>query len=357
VSEDSSKSGLLISGALHGALLAILLIGFTGAPQIDDASETIPVETITDAQLNEIMKGERDAKQAPKPVEKPQEAALPPVQTPNTEPPPPLKHIDDPGEDQTPMPPPRPAEAAKPPPTPEVKAPPPPPPPPPPPRDAEIDRPQPPKVEPKIEPKPMPPEPPVRPRIVETPREPAPEKPKVDELAKAIEKTKALDQVKPPSKPRSGEATVEPTKPAFDVAGIAKLLAHSKPTSAPQKLAIATPLGSPTQNAAHMSPSLSAAFDGWLQDAYLRCWTPPPSMPEGEKYISMIRVTYNVDGSLAAKPVLANPPSDPAWRPYAESALRAVQKCNPLQVPPQYAPFFEQWKNKTLHFDPQSALG
>jgi colicin import membrane protein len=106
-----------------------------------------------------------------------------------------------------------------------------------------------------------------------------------------------------------------------------------------------------------MSPSMSAAIDGWLTDAYLRCWQPPPTMPEGARYIAEVRVAFNVDGSLSAHPMLVNPPSDPAWRAYAESAMRAVLKCNPLQVPPQYAPFFEQWRTKTVHFDPENALG
>jgi colicin import membrane protein len=37
--------------------------------------------------------------------------------------------------------------------------------------------------------------------------------------------------------------------------------------------------------------------------------------------------------------------------------MRAVLKCNPLHVPPEYAPYYEQWRTKTVHFDPQSALG
>jgi hypothetical protein len=40
----------------------------------------------------------------------------------------------------------------------------------------------------------------------------------------------------------------------------------------------------------------------------------------------------------------------------AQSAVRAVLKCNPLRVPPKYAPYFEQWRTKTIHFDPQSAM-
>ena len=119
----------------------------------------------------------------------------------------------------------------------------------------------------------------------------------------------------------------------------------------------ATPQGLPNQHAARMSLSLSAALDAWFTEAYLACWSPPPTTPEGERYIADVRVIFNPDGSLSGQPVLLNPPRDPAWRAHAESAVRAVLKCNPLKLPPQYAPYFEQWKSKTIHFDPESALG
>ena len=97
------------------------------------------------------------------------------------------------------------------------------------------------------------------------------------------------------------------------------------------------------------------ALDGWFIKSYLRCWTPPAALPPGEPYAAQIRVLHNADGALAAGPVLVNPPSDPAWRAYAASAVRAVKKCNPLQVPSQYLPHFEQWRKMTLHFSPDSA--
>ena len=61
VSEQPSKTGLIISGAMHGALLAFILFGFARAPKFDDAAESIPVDTVTQTQFNEIMKGEKDA--------------------------------------------------------------------------------------------------------------------------------------------------------------------------------------------------------------------------------------------------------------------------------------------------------
>jgi colicin import membrane protein len=353
---------MIVSGALHAALLAMIIVGFAAAPKFDDAAESVPVDTITQSQFNEIMKGERNGKPAKAPVEKPAPKPLeataptPPVEPAKIEPPV-LRHIEDPGQDSTPAPPPKPAAETPPPPPPppqrEVAAP----PPPPPPDDAEIDR-----VKPKVEPKAAitPPEPPNRPKVVEKPpekpKDPTPDKAKADNVAKFLEKMKAEDEQKPPSKPKSGDAPVDPPRQAFDPNAIAKLIGQPKAGPSHQ-VASLTPLGSPTQNAPRMSPSLSASLDGWMQEAYLNCWTQPPTMPEGIRYVAQVRVAFNLDGSLSVQPQLVNPPSDPAWRAYAESAMRAVQKCNPLRVPPQYVPYFEQWKVKTVHFDPQDAQG
>jgi colicin import membrane protein len=336
LSEQPQKSGLVVSGALHGALLAAIVIGFTGAPKFDDAAESIPVETITQNQFNEVMKGEREAKPA-KPVETPAppiETPKPPEQAQSAPPaPPPPQRPEEPKPTPpaaTPTPPERPAAPMK-----EAAAPPTPPPPP----DAEVDRPQ---ARPDPQPPPTPPAPPARPKA---------EKPKPDQLAKLLDEPKPNEPAKPP-KPR----TETQNDRRFDPNSIAKLLGQGKPRNIEQ-VASATPLGSPTQNAQRLSPSLAAAIDGWLTDAYLRCWQPPPTMPDGAKYVAEIRVAFNPDGSLSAHPLLINPPPDPAWRAYADSAMRAVLRCNPLQVPPQYAPYFEQWRTKTVHFDPENALG
>jgi hypothetical protein len=66
-------------------------------------------------------------------------------------------------------------------------------------------------------------------------------------------------------------------------------------------------------------------------------------------------VAFNPDGSLARAPKLVNPPSDPALKPQAKSVMQAVEACNPLPVPAQYRPFYEQWRTRTIHFNPQVA--
>jgi colicin import membrane protein len=328
LSEQPTKTGLVFSSGLHGTLLAFIVFGFASAPRFDDAAESIPVETITQSQFDQIMKGERNAKPSKPPEQppapKPLVAAAPTVPTepakaePLTE----LKHIDEPP--PAPVPPPKPVVAKSEPTPPQ-------------PDDAEVIKPK----SAETKPAPTPPEPPSRPKALDKPNETPPDKPKLDDLPRLIEKTKPEEQPRPPTKP-------------FDPNAIAKLIGAAK--NAPeQHNAIATPQGLPTQNAPRMTLSLATALDGWLTDAYLHCWSVPPTMPEGDVYVPNIKVNYNPDGSLQGQPVLVNPPSDRAWTAYAESALRAVQKCNPLHVPPQYALYYEQWRSKSVHFDPRLA--
>ena len=287
-------------------MLVLLVLGFAAAPKFEDNPESIPVETVSLSELNQIMNGEKDARPAPEPTPAPPK---PP------EPPPDLR----PAEEPAPAPPPRPEPPPKqePPPRPPKPAP------PPPPKAVENA-----------------PEPPVR------PKEPQPERPKPDEIAKALEREKSEPQPKPAR--------------VYDPNAIAKIVGQPKPQAAPTAsngAGNATPLGLPHHDAPRMSVSMASALDAWLTESYLNCWTPPPVMPDGDIYVAEIKVVFNPDGSLSARPVLLNPPNDPAWRAHAESAMRAVRKCDPLRVPPQYAPFFEEWKIETIHFDPRETQG
>lgn len=102
---------------------------------------------------------------------------------------------------------------------------------------------------------------------------------------------------------------------------------------------------------ARMTPAEWGRLDGLMQQQYKQCWSYlGEGIPSG--YIPQIRVSYNADGSLAAQPRLLNPPADPVLRKLADSALRAVRRCNPLTVPPEFAPYYVQWKERILKFDP-----
>jgi hypothetical protein len=312
--ERRSYSNFAGSAALHGAVLAMLLLGVASAPRFADTPEAIPIETVSLSELNQIANGEKDAKPAPQSTPAP--------------PPPPQPAPTPPPKPEAAQPPPTPAKAENPPPKPA------------PPQKAD--------VTPPPDTEPMPPERPQQ-------QPPPPPKPALQEAT-----------VEPPVRPKfidpPTERPKEPEKPKptrnFDPNSIAKLIGQGKtPTAAPSQTASATPQGLPHHDAPHMSMSMASALDAWLTESYLNCWTPPPGMPDGDTYVAQIKVIFNPDGSLSGRPVLLNPPSDKAWRAHAESAMRAVRKCDPLRVPAEYMPFFDQWKIETIHFDPRETQG
>ncbi len=371
----ASEPGVFVSAGAHVAMLVATLVVFSDAPKFQEAQESIPVEVITDQQFNQIMRGEKTATETkplppradkisdvtetrPTPVIR--EARIDtaaPTQEGKREP--------DPGRDDkaTPAPP---AEAAQPPvpPRPEPVKEPPRPEPPKAQEKAEPKKPEPPKEaeaieplkaqKPKDEPKKQA-EAPVPPRIPPRPRETPPEPPKLDQVAKLLEQTKASE--KPAAKPKSGDEQAQ--KARTDPTEIARLLSREdaqQRASTGQAVSRQTSLGSATANAAKMSPSLWAALDGYMQDQYKQCWS-YLGMSATNRYIPQIKVEYTKDGALAAQPILNNPPSDPSLTSLAESAMRAVRRCNPLKIPVQYQPYFDQWRSRVLRFDPEEMQG
>jgi hypothetical protein len=121
------------------------------------------------------------------------------------------------------------------------------------------------------------------------------------------------------------------------------------PVSAPVP---ATPEPEPSRR---MTASQEASLDTWMIKTYLACWKPAAQPADATRYVARVRLKFKPDGSLLKPPKLANPPSDPAQKPQARSVLQAVKACDPLPMPAQYRSFYEQWKTKTILFDPQVA--
>ena len=367
-----SEPGLIVSAAAHVSLLAVTLIAFSSPAKFDPAQENIPVEMVTDKAFSEISKGEKTAREV-KPVQKADKVAdvqetrpTPPIAEAKKDvplPPPPLKRIPDPGEDDEPkkpepqkvaaLPPPRPApEPVKTAPEPPV-------------------RPQPAKAEPKeakVEPEdaePVAPKPPVRPKIepkpepkpeAQTPPTPPkpPEKPRLqtDEVAKLLARAKTED--KPASRPKSGEENNEP-KTKFDSNAISRLLDHDKPqargSTGPQVVRTAA-LGTATGASTKMSPSAMDALNSLMMEQYTKCWH-YFGTGATHQYVPQVRVHFRNDGALVGEPQLLNPTSDPALTSLSAAALNAARECNPLRIPAQFAPYYEQWKSRVIAFDPQ----
>ena len=385
-----SEPGIVVSGVVHVTGLILLLAVFSQAKPLENVPEPVPVEMVTDAQFNEVMRGDKTVKDvvpnAPPKADKvaqtvdaKPDSPKPVAQRDVSAPPPPLPPEPEPVKDETPplppepvappppvpQPPPR-AVAAQPPPRP---VPTPPPAPTPPPRDvADAEpvapaptpppKPKPPKV---VEQKPVPrPEPkPIETKLPPSPK-PRPEKPKPDQLAKLLEQQPDERPVhKAVARPKAAEEQPQPDQHTFDLTDISRLLSREAPSqtaSTGHQISRVKVAGSETGAAQKMAASLWDQLDGLLEDQYKQCWS-YLGLDGPTKYIPQIKVLYSEDGGLMGEPVLINPPSDPSMRSLAESALRAVRRCNPLRIPAQYAPYYDQWKGRVLRFDPVDMAG
>jgi colicin import membrane protein len=360
---SSSEPGLIVSGAVHLGLLLTILLAFSGAQKFADAQESVAVDLVSDSQFNEIMKGEKAAQ--PKPESKPRaenRAAItetkptPPVNEAKRDiPSPPPKPVD-PGTDDQPEPPRQVAALAPAPPTP---APPEPPKRTPDPVQEAVKPPDADAIEPPVRPKSetkkdseakVVPDPPKKIRPTEK-ADPKSNADTLEQVTKLLEQKKLEELARPESKPAKPKPVDLPVQRKYDLAAISKLLTRDAPqqtaSTAPDVTRTAS-LGTATGNAARLSPSLIGELNAYLIEQYKRCWN--YSGIDAGDYAPHINVRVNMDGSLAAEPRLKNPSSDPASRALAESALRAVRTCSPLDMPARFQPLYDKWKDMTYEF-------
>ena len=127
------------------------------------------------------------------------------------------------------------------------------------------------------------------------------------------------------------------------------------PVSPPPVSAPAAPATPEPERPRRMTASQEASLDAWMIKTYLGCWKQKAQPDNANRYVAQVRLNFKPDGSLLKPPKLVNPPSDPTQKPQAKSVLQAVKACDPLPMPAQYRSFYEQWKTKTILFDPQVA--
>lgn len=250
-----------------------------------------------------------------------------------------------------PLPPkPPPAETA---PTPQRQAAAPPPPVPPPPAakaEPEVP-PKPPAPQPAAETKPKPEPPPPEPKQAK-PAEPTPEKPRD---GKPVEAAKAAAK---PEKPRQPPAEQAKTSD-FD-ALLRSVEAQTKRVTAPEKRegkgasAEAGGTGQPGKaEVASINPSVLVAS---ISRQITPCW----NIPIAAQGIGGLRAELDIqlgpDGSVqSVVPTEAGRMrSDPVFRAFAESAVRAVRACSPLKLPSES---YHVWRNIIFNFDPSLMAG
>jgi colicin import membrane protein len=307
-------------------------------------TESLPIELISPQEFEQITKGSKTSKVvAPPSVRATKTAAVP---TPEPKP----DNLPEGRQEVMPS-------AAPPPPPPEPQ------------KVAEAPKPaEPPPAPPKApEPKPEPPKEAEAPKPVEAPKpEPKPPEPKKAETPpeKPPEPKKAEakpEKPKPPEpKPQKTAKPAPEKKPqqqSFDLDKVAALVDKRAPSTtasvAPQA-AEQTTAGLSSGTASNLSVSERRAIDGMIRDRLIECWNPPVGMTNAAELIVKVEFRLNPDGSLAGNPVVVNSGSSAQFRAASDSALRAVRRCVPLDLPPDS---YDYWQSVHINFDPREMVG
>ncbi|RWF87949.1 MAG: TonB family protein [Mesorhizobium sp.] len=164
------------------------------------------------------------------------------------------------------------------------------------------------------------------------------------ESAKAPERKDADKPVKEASsKPKSEDKQ-------FNADEISALLDKRKPSGGGAKRSTqqASLGGDKTQG-----QKLSRSEQGALEAQLGGCWTLPVGLEGSENFIVVVRFNLDASGKLDGRPSVEKSSGS---RPFDESAVRAVQKCDVagLQVP---AGKQDIWADVRVTFDPREMLG
>jgi colicin import membrane protein len=178
---------------------------------------------------------------------------------------------------------------------------------------------------------------------------------KIDPIAQELAKEEAKKpepkkaELKPPAPPKKPA----PPAPKFDPKQVEALLdkrdatrmaaAGEVPNNAPS-------LGVANGDATRLSQNEFDAFRKRLEE----CWSPPPGVDSTTKLSVVLRVLFKSDGSVARPPDLVQAPASPLGPAMAESAKRAILRCQPFKMlKPEH---YDQWKDIEINFDPQYML-
>jgi len=111
-------------------------------------------------------------------------------------------------------------------------------------------------------------------------------------------------------------------------------------------------LGTATGAASRITGREIDAIRAWAE----RCWEIPIAAREGNSPAVRLRVSFNRDGTVTARPEIQNPRGDPAFQILANSAVRAVMRCSQeggVRLPPER---YDTWREVVLNFDPKEMM-
>ena len=144
-------------------------------------------------------------------------------------------------------------------------------------------------------------------------------------------------------------------KEIFDPTNIAALIDKSKENLA--ETDIISDKITQSQDKSLNDVGLTLSEEDALKAQIFGCWSIPLGLPYNENLMVRIKLKLKPDGTIIDSEILdharMNKPGQNFYKVLAESALRAIQLCQPLRVP---STGYERWKDLQLNFDAREML-
>jgi outer membrane biosynthesis protein TonB len=287
------RKAIVLSVVGHAALLAWALVSFSGRT-LNSTAESLPVDVVSTTEFSQIMAGQKNAPQAEKPKPLVEKIA-------------PAKPVDEPVAKVSEKKEIAPTKTAAAPPAPEAKP------------------------EPK-------------------PEQAKKQSAQPDPIAEALKKDEAKKPVKAEAKPAPKKPTPEYVFDPTKTAALLDKRAPQRHAAAGETLNTTATLGLASGNALTLTQSEIDALRRQIE----ACWSVPVGAADAKGLVADVRIRLKQDGTLAAEPTVANRGSSPFFKIYAESAVRAVQRCQPYRLP---IAKYEVWKDVELEFKPTDMFG
>ena len=144
-------------------------------------------------------------------------------------------------------------------------------------------------------------------------------------------------------------------KEIFDPTNIAALIDKSKENLA--ETDVKSNKITQSQDKSLNNVGLTLSEEDALKAQIFGCWSIPLGLPYNENLMVRIKLKLKPDGTIIDSEILdharMNRPGQNFYKVLAESALRAIQLCQPLRVP---TTGYERWKDLQLNFDAREML-
>ncbi|WP_453962661.1 cell envelope biogenesis protein TolA [Amorphus suaedae] len=150
----------------------------------------------------------------------------------------------------------------------------------------------------------------------------------------------------PPKRPQPTQSASAQTNESFDADRISALLNKVEPSGGGSGSSRASAgIRSGGTNAAMTMTELDA-----LRAQIQRCWNPPVGAQGAEDLVVTVQMQLNENGTVSGSPEVINSGSNPFFQAAADSARRAVLRCQPYNLPLEK---YDTWREVRVTFDPR----